>query len=55
MDQSIVILNLYMEDSCDHTKIKIGTFKGDGLLISTPLGSYCKSLSLNGPVLDKTL
>jgi len=55
MNQSILILNIYIENSCDLEKIRIGQFKGDGLLISTPLGSYCKSLSLNGPLMDRTM
>ncbi len=54
MNQAILILNIYLET--EHgCKIKIGQFKGDGLLISTPTGSYCKSLSLNGPLMCKTM
>lgn len=54
MDQPIVILNIFLEieNSC---KLKIGQFRGDGILISTPMGSYCKSMSLNGPLMCKTM
>lgn len=55
MNQSILILNIFLQNSCDEEKIKIGEFRGDGLLISTPMGSYCKSLSLNGPLMDRTM
>ena len=55
MNQTVTILNIYIENSCEHEVIKIGQFRGDGLLISTPLGSFCKSLSLNGPLMDRSM
>lgn len=55
MNQSVLVLNIYIENSCDKEKIKIGQFRGDGLLISTPMGSACKSLCLNGPLMDRTM
>lgn len=55
MQKSILILNIYIENKCLEEKIKIGQFRGDGLLISTPMGSLCKSLALNGPLMDRTM
>lgn len=55
MKKSILILNIYIENSCMEEKIKIGQFRGDGLLVSTPMGSICKSLALNGPLMDRTM
>ena len=55
MNQAIVILNIYIENSCEHENIKIGTFRGDGLLISTPLGSFAKSMSFNGPLMSRNM
>jgi len=55
MNQNVLILNLYILNKCEKEKIKIGTFKGDGLLISTPMGTVCKSLSLNGPIMNRTM
>jgi NAD kinase len=54
MKAPIVILNIYLENE-NKAKVKIGVLKGDGLLISTPMGSYCKSLNLNGPLMCKTM
>jgi NAD kinase len=54
MKEPIIILNLYLENE-QKAKVKIGVLKGDGLLISTPMGSYCKSLNLNGPLMSKTM
>jgi len=51
MDRAVVVLNIYLKDNCSKDKIKIGQFRGDGLLISTPLGSYRKSMNLNGPLM----
>jgi NAD+ kinase len=55
MNKAILIINIYIENSCMDEKIKIGQFRGDGLLISTPMGSLCKSLSLNGPLMDRNM
>lgn len=54
MDQPILILNIFLEND-QKCKIKIGQLRGDGLLVSTPMGSYCKSLNLNGPLMCKTM
>lgn len=54
-NQNVLILNLYILNKCDNQKIKIGTFKGDGLLISTPLGTVCKSMTLNGPLMNRNM
>jgi len=55
MNQAVVVINIYIENSCEKEIIKIGQFKGDGLLISTPLGSFCKSLTFNGPLMDRNM
>ena len=55
MNQAVVIINIYIENSCEKEIIKIGQFKGDGLLISTPMGSFCKSLTFNGPLMDRNM
>ena len=55
MNSGVLVLNLYMESSCEGDKIKIGELRGDGLLISTPMGSYCKSLSMHGPLMERTM
>jgi NAD kinase len=54
MNQAVLTLNIYLENE-EREKIKIGQLRGDGLLISTPSGSYCKSLCLNGPLMCKTM
>ena len=51
----MLALNLYILNTCEQEKIKIGSFKGDGLLISTPMGTVCKSLSLNGPLMNRNM
>jgi len=55
MNQGILILNLYLQNSCSKEKIKISQFRGDGLLLSTPIGSYCKSMALNGPLMERSM
>ena len=55
MNQAVVVINIYIENSCENERIKIGQFKGDGLLISTPLGSFCKSMSFNGALMSRTM
>ena len=55
MNQAVVILNIYIQNSCEKQTIKIGQFKGDGLIISTPLGSFGKSMSFHGPLMCRTM
>jgi NAD kinase len=55
LNPAILMLNLYLHSSCSNEKIKIGQFQGDGLLFFTPMGSYCKSMSLNCPLMERTM
>ena len=53
--QSAIKINMYLINKCTNEQIKIGQMCGDGLLISTPIGSMCKSMNLNGPIMHKEM
>lgn len=52
---ALVKMELYYKNDDEEEEIYIGKLWGDGLVISTALGSVSRSMALSGPIIHKKL